>query len=227
MNQVMCPLCGSPQRITRAGAYSRLFCKKCHTPFHLDRAGTPVVGEPPAVGEREVEELKQALWRALDQIPIRRIVTGLAAFLVVAVAFYLLLRPAERLDRAAERAARAFAEGDLAYLQSIAASGTEEDVARWYAEAHARLVQDRARWHGREEVIDVQAQEDQARRGGSAGISIRPGIMTGRDVSLADPSVATASAAGSFDLQTDWTRSRWGGWRLDGRATVTKSLPTP
>ena len=45
-----CPLCGSPVRIPGAEINTRYYCEKCHTPFHLNRSGTTVVGEPPAGG---------------------------------------------------------------------------------------------------------------------------------------------------------------------------------
>jgi hypothetical protein len=224
-----CPLCGSPQRITAASAYSRLYCRKCHTPFHLDRAGSAVVGEPPDVGESAFQEMKQALRHAVERIPTGRIVAWLAGFLVVAAGVYFLVRPGERLEQAAERLARALSEGDQAYVQSVAAPGTGEEAARWYAEVRLRLAQERAHWYAQGEVITAHAEEDRARRTGTAGISIHPAASSGLDMSLANPTAATDAAPESFDVQTQWVRNIWGGWRLDGRATATAtgSRPTP
>jgi hypothetical protein len=209
-------------------------CRKCLTPFHRNKYGDVVVGEPRDKyreledAERELEELKQKLRDLRERIPVKRIVAGLAAVLVVGVSMSYLFGPAERLDRAAERAARAFAEGDEGYLESIAAPGTAAEVARWFAAAHRRLVQRRARWHGPAEVIEVHvAEEDRSRGRGVVGVSIHPGAGMALDVSLADPAAATASAPAPFDLEVVWTRGWWGRWRLDGRDTNVRSHPTP
>jgi hypothetical protein len=227
MAELNCPLCGSQVRVPHAKTHERFLCKKCHTPFHLNKSGSAVVGEPPDL-EEELKEIKQKLQLLRERFPVRRIVAGLAVLLVVGLSLSYLLQPAERLDRAAERAARAFAENDLAYLKSTAALGTSDDVVRWFDEVHPRLVQERERWHGQKEVVEVHvAQEDRAQRKGSVGVSIHPGVGTARDVTLANPVEATASAAAPVDLNMAWTLDRWGRWKLDGRATFAKSHPTP
>jgi hypothetical protein len=210
-----------------------LCCRKCHTPFHRNKFGDVVVGEPRGVEreleevERELEELKQTLRHLRERIPVKRIVAGLAAVLVVGVSVSYLFGPAERLDRAAERAARAIAADDEDYLESIAAPGTAAEVARWFATAHRRLVRERARWYGPAEVIEVHvAEEDRSQRRGVVGVSIHPGVGTALDVSLADPAAATASAPAPFNLETVWTRSWWGRWLLDVRDTKARSQPT-
>jgi len=211
-----------------------LCCKKCLTPFHRNKYGDVVVGHPRGVDrevedvEREVEELKRKLRDLREHIPVKRIVASLAAVIVVGVSASCLFGPAERLDRAAERAARAFAEDDEAYLESIAAPGTTADIARWFAATHRRLVQQRARWYAPAEVIEVHvAQEDRSQGRGVVGVSIHPGLRTALDVSLANPAAATAPAPAPFNLETVWTRSWRGRWMLDGRDTKVISHPTP
>jgi hypothetical protein len=219
-----CPMCGSAVQAPQVDANTCLCCKRCLTPFHRNKYGDVVVGHPRGADgeleevERELEELKQKLRDLRARIPVKRIVAGLAAVLVVGVCAYYPFGPAERLDRAAERAARAFAEDDEGYLESIAAPGTAAEVARWFAAAHRRLVQQRARWHGPVEVIEVHvAKEDRSRGRGVVGVSIHPGVGTALDVSLADPAAATDSAASPFSVETVWTRTWWGRWMLDGR----------
>jgi hypothetical protein len=203
-----------------------LCCKKCLTPFHRNKYGDVVLGHPRGEDreledvERELEELKQKLRDLRERIPVKRIVAVLAAVLVVGVCVsYLFGRP-ERLERVAERAARAFAKDDEDYLESIAAPGTAAEVARWFPVAHRRLVQQRARWYGLVEVIEVHVDEEDRSEGrGVVGVSIHPGVGTALDVSLADPAAATASASSPFNLKTVWIRSWWGRWMLDGRHT--------
>ena len=229
-----CPICGTAVRVPHVDDKTGLCCRKCHTPFHRNKYGDVVVGEPRGVdreleeADRQLEELKQKLRDLLERIPVKRIVAGLAAVLVIGVSVSYLFGPAERLDRAAERAARAFAKDDEDYLESIAAPGTAAEVARWFAAAHRRLVQERARWYGPAEVIEVHVnKKDESHGRGVVGVSIHPGAGLALDVSLADPAAATASAPAPFDLEVVWTRGWWGRWRLDGRDTNVRSHPTP
>ena len=90
MAELTCPLCGSPVRVPHAEIKTRYFCKKCHSPFHLNKARVAVVGEPPDV-EVELEELKQKLRQNLERIPVGKVVAGLAALLYASsVAFATL-----------------------------------------------------------------------------------------------------------------------------------------
>jgi hypothetical protein len=229
MAELNCPLCGSLVRIpSSVEINTRYLCKKCHTPFHMNRSRDLLVGEPPSV-EEDVAQLKQNIQQFLASIPVGRIAGGLAAFAVVCLALYFLLGPSQKIDGPAERAARALADNDVASLKSLAASGTADDVARWYDAVHPRLLQARKNWHGRDEDVEVHVgQVDRARRSGSVVLSIHAAALgSSRDVSIADPSVATAAAAGSFDVETVWTLNGWGHWKLDGRETYARTQPAP
>jgi hypothetical protein len=228
MAEIRCPVCGSPVRVPTAETHTRYTCKKCHSPFHLDKARVAVAGEPPDV-EQQLEELKRKLRENLRRIPVGRLVTGLAVCLVVAVGLYALLGPARRLEGPAQEAARALAANDLAALQSIAAPGTAPAVARWLEEVHPRLAEARAGWFARDEVVEVHiGPEDPATRRATAAVSIRPPALGAtRDVSIADPTAATAAPAAPFDVEMVWARDGWGRWRLDGRATHARARPAP
>jgi transposase-like protein len=89
MAELTCPLCGSPVRVAGAETNTRYFCKKCHSPFHRNKARAAVVGEPPDV-EQELEELKQKLRQNLKRIPVGRVIAGLAAVVVVSGGLYYL-----------------------------------------------------------------------------------------------------------------------------------------
>jgi hypothetical protein len=221
-----CPLCGSRIDLPRVEINKRYTCKKCHSPFHLNKAGTAVVGEPPSI-ESELAESKQRLQEAMERVPVKKIVIGLAALIIVLIGGYMLFGPAERLESAGEKAGRALAENDASYFQSVAAPGTADDANRWFDSVHARLVQARERWHGgKEEVVESHVgQEDRAVHKGSVTVSVRRVQGTGLDLSLANPSAATASADTPFDVDTEWTLSRWGRWQLDGHATLAKAQP--
>jgi len=226
MVELDCPICGKPVRVSQARPDTLLTCKKCHTTFHRNKSGATVVGAPP-IPDDELEELKQKVQQKLRQLPVGRIVAGLAAFLVVGFFLYSWFGPAESLKGAAEVAGRAFAEDDVATLRSLAAPGTAEDVARWFNESRPRLVKERERWFG-DEVVEVHVAEEDTERGkGAVGISIHPGSAGGRDVSLSDPAAATASAAAPFQLDTAWTLGGWGRWKLDGRETYARIHRTP
>lgn len=229
MPVVDCPLCGKPVQAPDLRPRTRLHCRKCHTPLHVGKAGEIALGEPPDI-ELEVQELKNKLRDVRRSIPVGRIVKWSAAVVVVGWLGYALFGPAERLRGPAERAARAFADDDLAYLQSIAAPGTAEDLARWYAEARPQLVLSRERWGGKEETIDVQvAEEDHDAGKGSVGVLIHPAAGTARSVDLANPSEATATAAAEAPvaLMLKWTLGSRGRWQLDGRAMLDPAQPAP
>lgn len=227
MIELSCPLCGSTVRAPKAEYHTRLHCTKCHADFHLNKAGAAVLGEPPDV-ELDVAELKNALRDLRRRIPTRQIVIAVVAILVVGAPLRYLLGGSQGLAQAAEAAARAVAANDAGYLRSIAAPGTSDDVAKWFEEAHHQLVQRRERWYGKGEAIDVSvASEDRTQGKGVVGVSIHPGVGNARDVSLADPTAATAGAAAPCNLEMVWTRTWLGRWMLDGRDTNARRNPTP
>jgi len=222
-----CPLCGSPVKAPNSTPHMRLSCTKCHTPFHLNRKGTAVVGEPPDV-EKDVEVLKQKVRESVSTFPVRRVVGGVALVVVSWMLVGYLLRGPDPLKPAAEEAAKAFAGGDAASLKSIAADGTGDDLARWFDRMHPLLLRQRERWHGKAEVIDVGVGvEDQAARKGSTAFSVHPGTGNARDVSIGIPDQSTENAVGPFDSTMEWVLGRGGHWELDGRAMYQKVLPTP
>jgi hypothetical protein len=222
-----CPLCASPVRTQKAKPYTRLHCRKCHTPLHLDKAGRAVIGEPPDVLQ-DLEELKQNLRAIRDRIPVRRIVTTLVAALVFGLPAYFLLGASRGLAQVAEGAARAVAANDAGYIQSIAARGTSDEAKEWLDEAHRQLSRQRERWYAKEEVTEAHvASEDPSQGKGVVMISIRPGFGSARDISLADPAAATAAAASPCTLETVWTQDWLGRWMLDGRDTNAKRGSTP
>ncbi len=227
MIEMDCPLCGSPVRAPSARTYTRLNCRKCHTPMHIDKAGRAVVGEPPDVLQ-DVEELKQKLREIPGRIPVRRIVTTLAAVLVVGLPAYFLLGASPSLAQAAKEAARAVAENDAGYIRSIAASGTSDEAREWFEKAHRQLVRQRESWYVKGEVTEVHVASQAPSEGKRVvGISIHPGLGNARDVSLADPAAATAAAPAPCNLDTVWTQDWLGRWRLDGRETKARSGSTP
>jgi len=176
--------------------------------------------------EQDVEVLKQKVRQELKKFPARKVAIGLGAVFIAFVTVSYFLRPAESLKSAAERAARAFADDDVDYLKSIAVSGTEDDVGRWYEQTHPGLVQQRERWHGKEEAIEIGVGvEDAAQGKGSTAFSIHPSTGNARDVSLANPGQTTESAVSSFDSEMEWALGRGGHWEIDGRETYAKALP--
>ncbi len=226
MNRGNCPLCGSLVRAKDLKPYSRLACGKCHADLHLGKDGDLKIGGPPDV-DAQFQELKREIRQKVEGFPARKVVTVSATLLVLGLGLYQLFGPAERLDSVAEKAARAIADNDSRTLESLAAPGTADDLRRWYEAVRPRLAQLRQGWGGKTEAVEAHvAQEDRDQHKGAVGVSIHPVMNGARDVSLADPSVATAGAETTFDEATDWTLTRWGRWKIDGRATVARISPT-
>src|SRR4051812_43926285 len=175
MITLSCPLCGSPVKAPNSTPHMRLSCRKCHTPFHLNRRGAAVVGEPPDV-EQDVEALKQKVRESVSGFPVWRAVGGLVLAAVVWMTVSYLLRGPDPLKPTAEAAAKAFAEGDAGSLKALAAEGTADDLNRWYEMMQINLSKQRARWHGKAEVTEVGiGVEDTAGRKGSTAFSVHPG----------------------------------------------------
>jgi hypothetical protein len=227
MAELTCPLCGLPVRVPKVETNTTFVCKKCHSPFHLNAAKQAILGDPPDV-ELEFQAIKQQVIQKIGEIPAKKIGAGLAALLVVWIAWSFLFGPKESLAHAAEAAAQALAQNNPSYLKSIAVSGTADDVGRWFDEVYPRLIQAREKWSSKGEAVDVLvAQEDPAQHKGVVGVSIHPIMGSARDVSLADPSAATAGAPSPLDLVLNWTLSRWGRWKLDGHETYARVHPSP
>jgi hypothetical protein len=216
-----CPLCESPIKIEEVRPYARLDCAKCHANLHLDKQGRLVVGEPRQLDD-PIEELKQEFKKRASEFPLRKVVIGLAVFLVVVMVAYNLFGPAEQLGPVAEKAAKALADGDPDTLISLAAPDTTDDTRRWYETVHPQLSEYRQHWVGKTEIVQARVErENLDQNKGSVIVSIHPDFSGARDTSLADGANSTASAASSAACETltDWTLTRWGRWKLDGRAT--------
>lgn len=226
MAELTCPLCSHAVQIPRAEPHKTYSCPKCHTPFHLSKTHRVVVGDPPDV-EEELQQLRQQVREKLTQLPTGRIIAGVATLLVVFLGLYYLLRPAEDLAGPAQEAAQAIADGDLDALQALAAPGTAEDLARWYERVHPLLLRARESWHGRDEDATANvAQENPEAGTGATVASVHPAALgSTRDISLADPAAATASAPTPFETSLAWTLNRWGRWQIDGSATLALTPP--
>jgi hypothetical protein len=225
--ELSCPLCQSTVLAPNARRHTRLHCRKCHTPLHIDKAGRVAIGEPPDV-EQDLQELKQTLRDFRSRIPIRPIAAAVLAVFIIGTAARYVLGSSSGPAEAAKEAAQALVENDAGTIRSLAAPGTSDAAARWFREARQQLDRQREHWYGKEEVIDVHvAGEDPAQKKAVVGVSIRPGFGSARDVSLADPAAATASAASPLEVQTVWIQQWWSGWKLDGRETAARQQARP
>ncbi len=227
MVELNCPVCGKPVRLSNVEFRKRYDCKRCFTPFYLDKSGDAIVGEPPSI-EADLEEAKQKFQEGLSKVPVKKIASWAAVVVLAYLGWWTFFGPADSLEATARQAASALAAGDVNALKSMAAPGTADDLVRWYDSTHSRLDQNRQRWHGgKDEAVEIHvSQEDAAGHKGAAGITIHPALAGGLDTSLADPAAATASADSPFDAETQWTLNRWGHWKLDGSATYAKVRPT-
>jgi hypothetical protein len=221
-----CPLCRSQINVEQASTYSRVSCNKCHSDLYLGSEGKLVVGNPPIL-DNPIEELKQGLDRLVRQIPVGKIVTGFVVAFVLILGLYQVFGPAEQLEPVAEKAASLFASDDLKSLKSLAEPDTIDDLQRWYESVRPRLARLRNDWVMKNEESEAHIAIDKSdHHKGSAVFSIHPVSNGARDVSLADPASATASASVPFEVMTDWTLNKWGRWKLDGKATYARIAPT-
>jgi hypothetical protein len=228
MAELTCPLCSMPVRIHKPEPNMQYVCKKCHAPFHLNASNQAILGKPPDV-EVELEALKEKARQKMKEVPIKKIVIGLATLIVLWVAWRVLFGAPDRLEPAAQHAAQALADNDPSTLRGLAASGTADDVGRWFDEVSPQLTTERQKWSTKNEVVEVHVgQEDPAQRKGSVAVSIHPAMASGGlDLSLANPSAATAAADAPFNVGMAWVLNRWGHWKLDGRATYAMAHPSP
>ena len=226
MPLITCPLCGSDVKIPNRTPHLPLLCRKCHSPFHLDRAGTAILGRPPDV-ERDVEELKQLVREKVREFPVKKVVGAVGFLLIAGLLLSYLLRGNDLLQPAAESAAQAFAANDLDTLKSMAVSGTTDALARWYEETHPALVQQRGRWNGKPEAVEIGVEAiDPATRQGASAFCVRLAAGNGRDGSFVSNGEFTTNTEGAFDSALVWTLSPSGHWLIDGQKTYAKLHPT-
>jgi hypothetical protein len=187
----------------------------------VNASGRAVVGEP--IAEDEFEKVKKQVREKLTQVPVKKVVIGLAALALIWLGVSYLFQPADQLGQAAELAARAFAGDDLDTLKSLAVPNTVADLTLWFREVHPWLVQARQKWQGKTEVVEAHVvKEDRQEGKGVAGLSLHTGLGTARDLGLANPTEATATAPPRVDVETQWTLDEWGHWKLDGQETYAR-----
>jgi hypothetical protein len=221
-----CPLCRSQVSVSETSRYSRVTCDKCHSDLFMGGDGKLVLGNPPTM-ENPIQELQRSFNRLARQVPVGKIVTGLTVTCLLVLGLYQVFGPAEQLDPVAEKAVAALASDDPNALKSLADQDTIDDLQRWYEAVRPMLSQLRNQWDEKHEESEAHIALDKVdQHKGSAVLSIHPISNGARDVSLADPASATASASVPFEVMTDWTLNKWGRWKLDGKATYARLTPT-
>src|SRR4051812_2600267 len=136
-----CPTCGAQGRTSDDKINTRLVCRKCFKPFHITPTGRAVMGEPPQIGEvstqtpyaavapDRAQEVDQWFKRVSSAVFSPRTALILGGLIVLLIGSTMYSRGETLQDRAV-KVARAAYDGDKNVLQSLAASGTEEDVVK-------------------------------------------------------------------------------------------------
>lgn len=231
MIDLACPNCGRNGSIPREKINTRLVCKKCLMVFHMNTAGRAVLGEPQAEptkgpdprGHAGAHIPNLAQMKAFQEnlketsLPIKPILIGLAVLVLGWGAYGVVMAPPESLENRGAEVAKAFADDDLPYLKTAAASNGVDDVVRWFDLVHPAYAQAREKWRTKDTVVRVTVlEEDRAQRTGSVEAFIYPPEIAARN--------ATAETAGvppqPVELHLRFALDGRGKWRLNGQGMI-------
>lgn len=243
MIEIKCPACEAEGRAPKNKINTRLVCRKCLRVFHLTPTGRPVLGEPPNAGttstvtphELHAPDSAQKVDQWFDRasrlvFSTKSLVIAVGLILLAAVLAFLSFRRPETLQDRVTKVAKAAVQGDLQTVRQMAATGTGDDVVKWYESVCDRC--DELRQHlGTHKLIvevDVKQQDDQQ---GSAETVVRletEEAIERKGTVLPDPSIiANPPSRESVSIPMAWKSEGWFGWKLDGKRTLELTSSTP
>jgi len=239
MFEINCPSCGAEGRASKQKVNTRLVCRKCLRVFHVTPAGRAVPGEPPVTGEASLgpsEPVEPDRAVEVDQWfeRISKTVFSTRALLVVVGLIVLMVGSwiwpsGETLEDRVRKVGYAAYDGDTKTLQSLAASGTEEDVIKWYEGVRAELQGLKTSLGPMPPSVEVVVKEQDADKGVAQAVAR---ISTEQELSrrgahLPDPTLSIVSGVKTVELPMTFDSSSWGGWRIDGKRTFEALSRTP
>jgi hypothetical protein len=235
MIEMKCPACGVVGRVTKEKVNTRLVCRKCLQVFHVTAAGRAVAGEPPQTAvpaskpPREKVEFELGLnvppWLGrFGKLVFSPKVLGVAGVLILVACGWIgisILR-GETLQERTTKLARAAVMGDLGTLLDLTATGTGDDMLKWYAAVQPECNELKGALRTLTPFVEVVVNKEDT-NGGTASVVAR--ISTEERLSgggIRNPGAASASLSPgkSMDLALEFASEGIGGWKLDGKRTL-------
>jgi hypothetical protein len=241
MIEMKCPACGAEGRAPKDKINTRLVCKKCLRVFHLTPSGRAVAGEPPqvAVPVAKVADTTEKLELALDFdrwserfrkfVFSPKLLAALGAIIVLGAGYlFMAVFRSETLETRASRLAKATVNGDLSTLLDLSATGTSEDVVKWYIAIQPQCVDLKKTLQSPPAVEVVVNKQDDVK--GTADVTARvaseEALGKKRD-RVPDETISTFALDKIFELPLSLTSEGLEGWRLDGKRTLEALPKTP
>jgi hypothetical protein len=229
-----CPACGVVGRIPKNKVNVRLVCSKCLKVFHVTPSGRAVAGEPPqatvtpAKAPREKVDLDFSLgvppWlsRLTKLVFSPRVLAVVGGLILLAGAYTAVsMLRGESLQERTQKVARAVVIGDLGTLLELTATGTGDEMLKWYTAVQPECNQLKGALRTPTPFVEVLVKREDTSSGTADVIarihSQEPLSRSGSRVP--DPTISTTSANTSIDLSLAFTSEGMAGWRLDGKRT--------
>jgi len=242
MIEMRCPACGAEGRAPGDKINTRLVCKKCLMVFHLTPSGRPVPGEPPIAGTTSTpiphgvhaadgtQKVDQWFDRASQSaFSTTSLVIASGVILLTAGLWYLLHRRPETLHDRVTKVAEAAVQGDLQTVRQMAASGTTDDVTKWYQSVRDRCESFRQNLGTNKLTVAVEVRQEDEQKGSAETVARLESAeeLTRKGFSLPDPSIVSAPPMQPVSIPMCWKSEGWSGWKLDGKRSLELTSASP
>jgi hypothetical protein len=235
MIEMKCPACGAGGRVSKDKINTRLVCRKCMRVFHLTSGGRTVLGEPPqaAVSAARPPREKVEFDYSLDVPPWLGRVTRLVfapkvltiaggLILVACIGIAVSILRGESLKERTTKVARAAVMGDLGTLIELTATGTGDDMLKWYSKVRPQCEELKGALQTQTPFVEVIVSKEDTSNG-TASVLARIGTAesparTGGGISGAASQSLLANK--TMELPLELTSEGMSGWRLDGKRTL-------
>jgi hypothetical protein len=241
MIDMKCPTCGVAGRVPKDKLNTRLVCRKCMGVFHLTSTGRVMKGEPPqpaaaakkAKEDRKSEQSAFGLDLSLDVPPWMsrlfgpvfspRVLAVVGAVLLLVGGYYLVsLLRGESLEERTGKLARAAVIGDLGTLLELTATGTGDDMIKWYTAVRPQCDQFKGLLRTPEPPVEVKINKEDTSTGTAEVVARINADLPGLPPASTSPGAPPSpySTARSIELPLMLTSEGMGGWMLDGKRTL-------
>jgi hypothetical protein len=233
MIDMKCPACGAEGRAPNDRINTRLVCRKCVSVFHVTPSGRAVLGEPansaaaamPAHGVPApdgTQKVDQWIERTTASVFSTRSLLIASAVLLIgfAIAFISMRRPETLQDRV-RKAAVAAVQGDLQTIRQMAATGSNDDLVKWYQQVRERCDSIRLQLGTGKLVVEVDVRQEDLKQGVAETVAQldTEDHLSRKGNALPDPSQLIYETQ-SVSLPVAWRSEGWSGWKLDARRSM-------
>jgi len=234
MMEIKCPSCGVVGRVSKGKVNTRLVCNKCLKIFHVTSTGRTVLGEPPQAAVTAVKaprgkvefgfglDIPPWLGRFTKLVFSPKVLAVVGGLILLASGYIAIsILRGESLQERTVKLARAAVTGDLGTLLELTATGTGDEMLKWYVIVRPQCDEFKGVLQTPTPFVEVIVNKEDSNNG-TASVVARVNSedpLTRTGTRIPGTTITSFAANKSIELPLELTSEGMGGWRLDGKRT--------